>query len=78
MKEPLDKFKSWVNPREWVLTIPITKIIYYYDKYINSKKNKDYEWVYDTQFGQCSCMPASGGYSDPYCQHYNKLVRLNK
>jgi hypothetical protein len=78
MKESLNKFNEWVNPKEWVVSIPISKIIYYYDKYINSKKKKDYEWIYDTQFDECGCMPLSGAISDPYCQHYNMLIRIEK
>ena len=73
-----DKFRQWLNPKVYELKIPILKIIEYYHKYKEYNKPKDYIWEYDSQFGDCDCIPLSGGYSNPYCKHYNKLRRIVK
>ena len=67
-----DNWDKMRGHKVFQILIPINKVVDFIKDY-NLPKHKNYEWIYDEQFGNCNCK--ADPYSLPYCKHFNKLVR---
>ena len=78
MKGVHELFNDFMGHSVYIVSIPINKVIEFGRKYINNKDDgkKEYIWEYDNQFGKCDCKATY--LSEPYCKHYNKLIRREK